>query len=90
MAAEALARFGPPASRARAIDVLLENSNAATQPEYVAVFALYALGQVTDLPDAVKQAVKALPRAATTAPGGIPQRETPLPKLIEAIVAGVR
>ena len=90
VAAEALARFGTPAQRTPAIDLLLEDANAARHEEYVAILALYSLNQVPDLSETVKQAVKSLPDGPTVAPGHLPQRENYLPRLIAAIVEGVR
>ncbi len=90
VAAEALARFGTTAPRAQAIDVLLEYAHAGRHDEYVAILALYSLNQVADLPERVKQAVKSLPNVPTVAPGHLPQRENYLPRLIAAIVEGVR
>jgi arylsulfatase A-like enzyme len=90
VAAEALARFGTAAARQRAIDVLLEDSDASRHHEYVAMFALYSLNQVTDLPDAVKQAVQKLPNVPTTTAGHLAQRENYFPKLIAATVSGIR
>jgi arylsulfatase A-like enzyme len=90
VAAEALARFGTPAQRDRALHVLLERGNAATNHENVAMFALYSLGQVGDLPDQIKQAVRALPSTPATAADRIRQRENYLPKLIQAAAAGIR
>jgi len=90
VAAEALARFGSAAVRQRALEVLLENCDASRHHEYVAMFALYSLNQVTDLPDAVKQAVQKLPNAPTTTAGHLAQRENYFPKLIAATVSGIR
>ena len=90
VAAEALARFGPPEMRKPAIDLLLEDGNASRHEEYVAIFALYSLNQVPDLPEAVKQAVKALPAEPTVAAGQLKQRENYLPRLIAAIMGDVR
>ena len=61
VAAEALARFGLPAERDRAIARLVEDGDVTRTNVQVAMLALYSLNQVTDLPDVVKQAVKALP-----------------------------
>ena len=90
VAAEALARFGPPAMRNPAIELLLEDGNASRHEEYVAIFALYSLNQIPDLPDSVKQAVKALPAEPTVTAGQLKQRENYLPRLISAIVGDVR
>ena len=73
-----------------ALAVLLARSDAARNHEYVAMLALNALNQVTDLPDDVTQAVKALPTTPTTSADHIPQRENYLPKLVTAIVEGIR
>ena len=90
VAAEALGRFGPGALRNQAIEVLLENSNASRHEEYVAIFALYSLNQIPDLPDSVKEAVKALPAEPVVTAGSQKQRENYLPRLITAIAEGVR
>jgi uncharacterized sulfatase len=90
VAAEAAARFGTPELRQQAIDALLEYSNASRHEEYVAVFALYSLNQVPDLSDAVKQTVKSLPAEPGVAPGRLRQRENYFPRLITAIIEGVR
>jgi hypothetical protein len=90
VAAEALARFGGPAVRQRAIDVLIEKSDASRHPEYVATLALYSLNQVTDLPAGVIQAVQGLPDAPTTSAGHIAQRQSVLGRLIEAIRQDLR
>jgi uncharacterized sulfatase len=90
VAAEALARFGSVAVRQRALDVLVERSHAGRNHEYVALLALWSLNQVSDLPDAAKQAVKALPSETVTTPDHIRQRENYLPRLIAATVDGVR
>ena len=91
VAAEALARFGPAAMRPRAIARLLEDANAATHGEYyVALFALYSLNQISDLPADVVAAVQALP---DTAPGEEPSlrgRGDYIPRLKQAIAQGVR
>jgi arylsulfatase A-like enzyme len=90
VAAEALARFGSPAQRARALDALLKDADASTHQENVAMFALYSLSQVDDLPESVKAAIARLPSTPTVQPGHIKQRENYLPKLIAAARDGVR
>jgi uncharacterized sulfatase len=90
VAAEALARFGPAEVRKQAIDLLLEDGNASRHEEYVAIFALYSLNQVPDLPDSATQAVKGLPAEPVVTAGHLKQRENYLPRLIAAIVEGVR
>jgi uncharacterized sulfatase len=90
VAAEALARFGPAELRKQAIDLLLEDGNASRHEEYAAIFALYSLNQVPDLPDSVKQAVKGLPAEPVVTAGHLKQRENYLPRLIAAIVENVR
>ena len=90
VAAEALAQYGAPDARARAIDLLVEDSNASRHEEYVALFALYSLNQVADLPAAVKNAVKQLPTEPVAPPGRLKQRENYFPRLIAAITEGVR
>jgi arylsulfatase A-like enzyme len=90
VAAETLARFGPANLRERALNALLTRADASRNHEYVAMFALYSLNQVPDLPESVKQGVKTLPSTPTTAADHIRQRENYLPKLIGATVAGVR
>jgi arylsulfatase A-like enzyme len=90
VASEALARHGAPDLRTRALDVLLARSDASRNHEYVAMLALNALNQVTDLPEEVKTAVGKLPTTPTTAPDHIRQRENYLPKLVTAVVNGIR
>jgi uncharacterized sulfatase len=90
VASEALARYGAPDLRKRALDALLARSDASRNHEYVAMFALNALNQVTDLPDDVKAAVGKLPTTPTTAPDHIGQRENYLPKLVTAVLGGIR
>lgn len=90
VAAEALARFAAGALRQRALDILVTRSDARKNHEYVAMFALWSLNQVSDLPEAVKQAVTALPTEAVTTPDHLRQRENYLPKLIAATVDGIR
>jgi len=90
VAAEALARYGTPDLRKRSLDALLARSDASRNHEYVAMLALNALNQVDDLPEDVKAAVRKLPTAPTTTPDHIPQRENYLPKLVTAVVTGVR
>ena len=90
VASEALARFGAADLRTRAIGALLARGDATRNHEYVAILALNALNQVTDLSDDVKAAVQKLPATPTTAPDHIRQRENYLPKLIQGIVSGVR
>ena len=90
VASEALARYGAPDLRARALDALLARSDASRNHEYVAMLALNALNQVTDLPEDVKTAVGKLPTTPPTAPDHIQQRENYLPKLVTAVVSGIR
>jgi hypothetical protein len=90
VASEALARFGAADLRKRALDALLARSDASRNHEYVAILALNALNQVTELPDDVKEAVKKLPATPTTAPDHIRQRENYLPKLVTATLSGLR
>lgn len=90
VASEALARFGSAPLRQRAIGTLLARADASRNHEYVATLALWSLNQITDLPDAVKQSVKALPTAPVAAADSIRQRENYLPRLIDAIERGVR
>jgi uncharacterized sulfatase len=90
VASEALARYGAPDLRKRALDALLARSDASRNHEYVAMFALNALNQVTDLPDDIKAAVGKLPTTPTTAPDHIGQRENYLPKLVTAVLGGIR
>ena len=89
-ASEALARYGAPDLRRRALDALLARSDASRNHEYVAMFALNALNQVTDLPEDVKTAVGKLPTTPTTTPDHMRQRENYLPKLVTAVVSGIR
>jgi uncharacterized sulfatase len=90
VAAEAIARFGPADGRQAAFDALLARSDASRNHEFVAMFALYSLNQVRELPEAVRQAVQKLPKAPTTTANHITQRENYLPKSIDAVVSGVR
>jgi uncharacterized sulfatase len=90
VASEALARYGAPDLRKRALDALLARSDASRNHEYVAMLALNALNQVTDLPEDVKTAVGKLPTIPTTTPDHIQQRENYLPKLVTAVVSGIR
>jgi hypothetical protein len=90
VASEALVRYGAPDLRKRAIDTLLARSDASRNHEYVAMLALNALNQVTDLPEDVRAAVGKLPTTPTTTPDYIPQRENYLPKLVTAVVSGIR
>jgi uncharacterized sulfatase len=90
VASEALARYGAPDLRKRALDVLLARSDASRNHEYVAMLALNALNQVTDLPEDVKAVVGKLPTTPTTSSDHIKQRENYLPKLVTAVVSGIR
>jgi arylsulfatase A-like enzyme len=90
VAAEALARFGTAVQRDRALKVLVDRANASTHHENVAMFALYSLNQVPNLPDTVIQAVRALPGAPAPSADHIRQRENYLPKLIDATARGIR
>jgi hypothetical protein len=90
VAGEALARFGDASARQRAIDVLLEKSDAGRHEEYVATLALYSLNQVTDLPPAVTEAVAKLPAAPAPSANRLPQRQSVLERLIEAVARNVR
>jgi uncharacterized sulfatase len=90
VAAEALGRFGPASLRQQAIDVLLERSDASRHHEYVAMWALYSLNQIADLPDRVKSQIESLPSMPRTTADHLRQRENYLPKLIAATVRGVR
>jgi uncharacterized sulfatase len=49
VAAEALGRFGPPAFRAQAVEVLMHAADATKSGGYVSHLALYTLNQFTDL-----------------------------------------
>jgi uncharacterized sulfatase len=90
VAAEAIARYGAPDLRKRALDALLARSDASRNHEYVAMLALNALNQVTDLPEDVRAAVSKLPTTPTTSPDHIKQRENYLPKLVTAVANGIR
>ena len=82
-AAEYLARSGTPASRARALSVLLDAADLRSDGFYAALLALNALAHVPDLPAETLAALKRLP---ATDPS-IQAREVEyLPRLIEAIV----
>lgn len=90
VAAEALARFGTAIQRGGALGVLVDRANAATNHEHVAMFALYSLSQVDNLPDSTKDAVRKLPSTPATAADRITQRQNYLPRLIPAAAAGIR
>jgi uncharacterized sulfatase len=90
VAAEALARFGAPPRRSAAVDALIARGDASTNHEYVAMFALYSLGQIAALSDEVKQRVGALPSTPAVAAGQLRQRFNYLPLLFEAIAQGLR
>jgi hypothetical protein len=67
-AAEALGRFGPAEFRERAISLLIRDADPAvwsalppTSAMFAAQLSLYTLNQFTDLPQAVKDRVAALP-----------------------------
>jgi uncharacterized sulfatase len=61
VAAEALGRFAPVTHRQRAMDVLLRDADTRTGDLYRAQLALYTLNQFTDLTDAEKATIAALP-----------------------------
>ena len=63
-AGEALGRYGTPATRQRALDVLVGLADASANEEYVALMALNALVQVPNLDATTKAKVAALPRGA--------------------------
>ena len=85
VAAETLARFGPPPLRERALDVLTSAAHVERQGPYVALLALNALAHVPSLPPAVLDALKATPREHADVPER--QRDN-LPRLIDAILEG--
>ena len=90
MAAEALGRFGTAEEKERAMALLLRDGDPVVNGEFVALLAVYALNQIDDLPDRVKQAVQALPATPVDAGRKLRAREDYLPRLKEAIAAGVR
>lgn len=85
-AGEALARYGTPAHRNRAIATLLALSDASTQDDYVALLALNSLAHVPDLPADVLAAVAALPKG----PGRSVQRGNGIERVIDEITRGAR
>jgi uncharacterized sulfatase len=89
-AAEGLARFGEPSDRSRAIAQLLADADATKTSEFAALFALYSLNQVPNLPGDVRQAVQELPAAPLDAGRELRSREDYLPRLKEAIANDVR
>ena len=86
VAGEALARFGTGGTRSKAVASLLQTADAGKNPEHVAMLALNALNQLTDLPAEATTAIAAMP----TAPAKTDQRENYVVRLIEAIQQGVR
>lgn len=85
-AGEALARYGPPALRSRALAVLLALSDASTQDEYVALLALNSLAHVPDLPVDIRAAVGTLPKASARSV----QRGNGIERVIDQITRGLR
>jgi arylsulfatase A-like enzyme len=63
-AGEALARYGQPEHRTRALATLLALADASVQEEFVALLALNSLAHVPDLPADARAAVAVLPRRA--------------------------
>lgn len=84
-AGEALARYGSAAARGRAIATLVTLADVSRNEEYVALLALNALAQVSDLPADVRATVGALP----TTPPRSDQRANNLPYVIEQIAKGL-
>jgi uncharacterized sulfatase len=62
-AAEALGRFGPPALRARAVEVLMQAADATKSGGFVSHLALYTLNQFTDLTEEERTRVQSIPTA---------------------------
>jgi arylsulfatase A-like enzyme len=83
-AAEALARYGTPEHRTRALATLL--ALAAEQEVYVALLALNSLVHIGELPADVRTAVAALPRDA----GQSNQRGGSVAQTIDQIAKGLR
>lgn len=90
VAAEALARFGQPDDRRRAIAQLVSDGNPVEHGEFPALLAAYSLNQVENLPAEVRDAVQAWP-ATPPGPGRtLRSREDYLPRLKQAIAADLR
>jgi arylsulfatase A-like enzyme len=89
-AAEGLARFGTDEDRERAIASLLADGDPVKHGEFVALLAVYSLNQVPNLPEAVRQAVRALPATPSDEGRTLRAREEYLPRLKEAIANDVR
>ena len=85
--AEALARHGAPAERRAALDVLLEAARLDRHGQYVAMLALNALVHVGELPAGARAAVAA---AAVSSPAIHARERDYLPRLVEAVLEGLR